>query len=188
MPVPNTFADLSTTPAINPPAGGESATEGDNHLRQVYAMLRAIMSNSGLGWASPYPTSAAVNGQFAALPVLDRGSYTPTGTIVSNVDGLTPGLAIWSRVGDIATVSGVISSLDTTAAGATTFRLSLPVASNMVSNGQLSGICVIDPAGGVSSDSMAIIGDTVNDQALFRGSFGGSFITSLRYTYQYQIG
>jgi hypothetical protein len=188
MPVPSTFADLSTTPATNPPAGGESATEGDNHLRQIYALLRSIMSNSANGWVSPYSTPAAVTAAVAAAIAAANpsGSYTPTGTIVSNVDVLTPGLAVWNRSGNVVHVAGVVT-VDTTAGGSCSFKLSLPVASNMSSNAQLSGVCVIDPAGGVSSDSMAIIGDTVADLAQFRGSFGGSFITTMRYCYSYIV-
>lgn len=54
MPVPSTFADLSTTPASNSPAGSESPTDGDNYIRTLAAFLKSISSNTGNGWTTPY--------------------------------------------------------------------------------------------------------------------------------------
>jgi hypothetical protein len=54
MPVPSTFADLSTTPASNSPAGSEAPTDGDNYIRTLAAFLKSISSNTGNGWTTPY--------------------------------------------------------------------------------------------------------------------------------------
>ena len=54
MPVPSTFADLSTTPASNGPSGSDAVNVVDDHLRTVYALIASIYANSGNGWSAPY--------------------------------------------------------------------------------------------------------------------------------------
>ncbi len=55
MPVPTVITDLSTTASANNPQGGETPTQGDDHLRahaafirQVYDALSAALSITGL--------------------------------------------------------------------------------------------------------------------------------------------
>ena len=54
------------------------------------------------------------------------GTYTPTATAVSNCSGLSTSLFSYMRVGDVVTVSGLITVTKTTSANAY-FTLTLPV-------------------------------------------------------------
>ncbi len=42
MPIPSNITDLSTTPAANSPAGSDTPTEGDNHIRTAYSFIRQL--------------------------------------------------------------------------------------------------------------------------------------------------
>jgi hypothetical protein len=186
MPVPGDFSAISATPASNSPAGSEAPSLVDDYLRTVFAFLKSIQANSGNGWTSPYSTPASLAAAIAAITLPTDGSYTPTATIVQNLDSVTPSSAIYVRSANTVTVAGV-TQIDLSSGGATSFRLSLPIASAFTTDLPLSGVAVIDTSGGVSASSMAIKADATNDRALFVGSFGGSFVASLRYTYTYRI-
>lgn len=86
------------------------------------------------------------------------GTYTPTGTIVTNLDSVTPGIFSYLRVGDCVFVSGVVAS-DPTASGLTVFGLSLPIASAFSASYQANGSGVAVP-GFVAY----IVADATNDR------------------------
>lgn len=55
MPVPSTINDIYTTAGSNPPGGGETPAEGDNHLRAAYsfiATLRDILNGTSSSTAT----------------------------------------------------------------------------------------------------------------------------------------
>lgn len=54
MPVPTAITDLSTTAASNSPAGSDSPTTVDDHIRALAAFIASIAANSGNGWTAPY--------------------------------------------------------------------------------------------------------------------------------------
>lgn len=154
MPIPTSFTDLSTTPSSNSPGGGESPSDGDNHVRQIYAFLRSIMSNSGNGWTSPYaPTSTTTS-----------GTYTPTYTGVSNVSASSPALHQWLRVGNTVTVSGGGTIDPTNNAAATILGISLPVASNFSAASNCAGVAY-GYNGSSEGQQAGISADTTNDRA-----------------------
>lgn len=68
----------------------------------------------------------------------ESGTYTPTATIVTNLDSVTPGTFFYQRVGDVVAVFGV-AQVDPTASGSIVFRLSLPVASNFAAASDAAG-------------------------------------------------
>ena len=74
----------------------------------------------------------------------ESGTYTPTGTVVTNLDSVTPGIFSYLRVGDCVFVSGVVAS-DPTASGLTVFGLSLPIASAFSASYQANGSGVAVP-------------------------------------------
>lgn len=73
------------------------------------------------------------------LPVLASGTYTPTITGTSNVDSTTSYAWQYLRVGSVVTASGRVNINATTATSLTTFRISLPVASNFANDNELAG-------------------------------------------------
>lgn len=70
--------------------------------------------------------------------VFARGTYTPTATGLVNINSLSSPYGMWQRVGDMVVVTGGVT-VAPTGAGATTFRLSLPIASTFTLQTQGSG-------------------------------------------------
>lgn len=67
------------------------------------------------------------------------GTYTPTATVGLNCSGLSTSLFSYMRVGDVITVSGLISVAKTTSAGAV-FTLTLPVTGVAVAQQMCGGV------------------------------------------------
>ncbi len=80
MPVPPDISSLSTNPTSNPPAGTESPTEGDNHLRTIYAFIRQVY-DGGINYD---PTIAYTSGIGQFL------NYTYARTATEVAAGVTP--------------------------------------------------------------------------------------------------
>jgi hypothetical protein len=93
------------------------------------------------------------------------GTYTPTGTIVTNLDALTPFSCQYMRVGDVVTVSGA-AQIDATATGAIEFGLSLPIASNFTGFQHMGGV-VMSENGNVMG---TIAADAANDRMQIRAT------------------
>lgn len=96
-----------------------------------------------------------------AVDTSSSGTYTPTFTNVSNVSANAPQVARWLRVGNVVTVSGMIN-ITPTAAAATIFRLSLPVASAITANSQVVGAGYSLEA---SPTALAVYSDAATDTA-----------------------
>lgn len=98
---------------------------------------------------------------------ITSGTWTPTGTAVSNLDSITPTVGPYLRIGDRVICGGLVT-LDFTAGGGTLtdFRLSLPVASNFAAATDAIGTGV--PF--ANAVGIAIDADTTND-ALFGRTF-----------------
>jgi hypothetical protein len=98
------------------------------------------------------------------------GTYTPTGTGVTNVTdvNIVPSQFRWSRIGDIVTVHGQVT-VDPTATGATEFRLTLPVATNF---GATAALC----SGSGSSYTTAALGTAVSVSGLASGGFNQAVV------------
>jgi hypothetical protein len=112
------------------------------------------------------------------------GTYAPTCTAVANVDA-TSAVAdfTYMRVGNSVLVSGNLNS-DATAAGAVTrVRVSLPVASNFTSTGDLTGTGGIEGA----DDVVIALADTTNDAADVRYTANGTANTVIRIMFMYVV-
>lgn len=96
--------------------------------------LIALSLGSG-NWLVPFYQNASV------VPYeIASGTYTPTGYTGANTSAVTPGNCTYMRVGNIVTVAGVITATVTTGSDtATTFRISLPIASNFASASDAAG-------------------------------------------------
>ena len=114
------------------PEGAVTASPGDIVFDTSNGRLYLKASGTGnTGWREISPS--------------ESGTYTPTGTIVTNLDSVTPDLASYTRIKtgstEIVTVFGR-TTVDPTASGNVTFELSLPVASNIAATTDLEGIAV----------------------------------------------
>ncbi|SLK03730.1 hypothetical protein [Novosphingobium mathurense] len=116
------------------------------------------------------------------IPTLDSGTYSPTGTGTSNIDSVTPSTALYTRVGNIVTVSCLIA-VDATAAGNFSFRMTLPVATNMTASQHCSGCMTADQQRGYAR----ISADSVNDEAQFDGYSSSASSINMTCTFQYRV-
>lgn len=94
---------------------------------------------------------------------LGASTYTPTITSVTNIATTASPAGQWLRVGNVMTVSGVVSIDPTAGTTLSTYRISLPVASNLSNLSQCIGGIVFMPSG--TTVNGRIIGDTTNDAA-----------------------
>jgi hypothetical protein len=126
-------------------------------------------------------TQAEVSTTFIA-----SGTYSATITGVTNVASInTPETLQYMRVGSAVTVSGRINNLDVTAASTNTaVGISLPVASNLGSAGDLGGVACADAD---ALSAYAILADITNNRANLQGLSGlsaGSLDYGIHFTYQ----
>lgn len=116
-------------------------------------------------------------------PAVAYGTFSPTATLVTNMDGATVTDVQWSRIGNIVTVSGRVTA-DATAPGAASFRINLPIASNLTAVNQLAGTAA---ATGVAGQSAGIQADATNDAALFKWVAVDLNSQEMMFTFTYQI-
>lgn len=78
----------------------------------------------------------------AILAALPSSTYSPTFTGVTNISAVSgSGLATYCRIGNMAFVFGR-ASVDVSLAVASSFRISLPIASNFANKEEASGFAV----------------------------------------------
>lgn len=117
---------------------------------------------------------------------ISYGTYTPTLTGVANVDSVAAYQAHYTQIGDVVHVAGKFD-LDPTAGASTwtRFRLSLPVASNLVNAHELAGTTV--SYGGAVNGYGALLGDATNDTAEVSCYPVATTNTSWYYTFTYRV-
>ena len=126
--------------------------------------------------------NAAGAGELVTYDKAKSGTYTPTATNDSNLSGLTLYIAHWIRVGEVVTVSGAFEA-DAIATGATTFELSLPVASNFAATTNAAGGAWCDAA----ERSFRVSAQVANDRAYFQATLQNTTIQSFGYSFSYQV-
>ena len=84
-------------------------------------------------------TNAGIAVPTGAAGTCHSGTYTPTLTNGTNIASSSPQVMQFMRVGNTVTVGGYIN-IDTTATGASSLRMSLPVASNFTSSVDAGGV------------------------------------------------
>lgn len=92
----------------------------------------------------------------------ESGTYTPTGTAVSNVDSVTPSPSHFVRVGNTVVQSGRLG-IDATAAGVASVRLSLSVASAFSASNEATGTVT---GIALNASGNRVEAETTNDQLL----------------------
>jgi hypothetical protein len=120
--------------------------------------------------------------------IFDFGIYMASAGNIVNLDG-TPGshTAKYMRVGNMVTVSGMLSIDPTTTTTLTKFTLSLPIASNFTGLVDLAGAANKLDATATVVDAFMVIADLTNDLAEFYGFPIGVGNDTISYTYTYQI-
>jgi hypothetical protein len=143
----------------------------------------------GVGWngSNEVPTKNDVYDKIeaviATIPTVASGTYTPTLTNVTNLDGSTAYALQYMQVGNTITVSGKVD-IDPTSNGPTVLGISLPIASTFASNGECGG------AGREHANGAApagIIADTSNSRAELQIAVGSGTATTITFTFTYKL-
>lgn len=119
------------------------------------------------------------------MPItLVTGTYTPTAGNTVNLDA-TPTMytAQYVRVGDMVTVSGLYTADTTTTATATSFTMTLPIATNFTNKYQLAGTANAP----LISQYASVHADITNDVAEVQFKSGGTSNQDSYYIYMYRI-
>lgn len=85
-------------------------------------------------------TSVAIGLGGTPLAVISTGTYTGADTANTNLDSATAGTLFYVRTGNIVEISGSFNADPTTTLTATSFELSIPVASNFTTDEDAAGI------------------------------------------------
>lgn len=113
------------------------------------------------------------------------GTYTPTRSAEANLDAnVTMTEAQYMRVGNTCTVSGRFTANPTTTATATSFEMTLPIASNIGAAEDVAGVAV---CGSISGEAAEIIGVAANDTAKVQWKCVDVTSQTWSYTFTYQI-
>lgn len=112
------------------------------------------------------------------------GTYTPTLTGVSNIDGTTSAVCNWIRVGNVVHVSGQISVDATLASGNLEVGISLPIPSAFTLIAQCAGTGVMN-LGAVSAFSVQA--DVTNDRATLFGPSLSTLNNGVAFTFTYVV-
>lgn len=114
------------------------------------------------------------------------GKYTPTITGVNNVTSSTAYECQWMRIDKVVTVSGQVAITPTVNSSQTTFRMTLPIASNIGATEDVGG-------GGytqnntVAGHGINISGDATNNEALFDYFETHGAVDTFNFSFTYQI-
>jgi hypothetical protein len=125
----------------------------------------------------------AVEDIYSGMPQLDSGVFTPVISNVQDSATIDSIQGLYSRVGDVVTMTfGITIEMDV-AESSTTFDFSLPIASNFTSGNQLYGSCSVDSNLSILyAKSSASIG-----RVTIETTSAGVSITDLQLMIQYQI-
>lgn len=111
-------------------------------------------------------------------------TYTPTRVNIANVTSSTANAAFYSRVGNDVRVKGTISVDPTSAGSLTTITLTLPVASNLGTAGDLVGMCCHDQG---NNSCGWVTGRAVGDTAELNFVAQSSTAGVLHYDFSYRV-
>ncbi len=116
---------------------------------------------------------------------LAHGVYTPTRSAEANMDSnVTTSEAQYMRVGNTVTVSGRFTADPTLTATATSFEITLPVASNIGAVEDLAGVAFCGTIAGMGA---AISGSVAGNTAVFSWVATDVTSQSWSYTFSYQV-
>lgn len=123
-------------------------------------------------------------GKFINSTLVSSGVYTPTRSAESNLDAnAIPTEAQYIRVFNTVTVSGRFTA-DPTAAGAASFQMTLPVASNLGAAEDAAGVAF---CGGIAGQGAEIIGVAATDTVKVQWIAVDTTSKVWSYSFTYQI-
>lgn len=184
-------ANLATMTAntVKANATASTATPTDVTLSASQLLGRGSTGNvAAIALGSGLTMSGTTLSATATL-TLDQGTYTPTYTNVANTTAVSLGAPYvhrYSRVGNVVTVSGSGQITITAGSTITTFRLTLPVASNFGGDYDAAGSITVESTSGAKVAGYAY-SNAGNDNVYFQfypGATGAQFFS---YIYSYTV-
>lgn len=116
---------------------------------------------------------------------VDWNTFTPTRSAETNLDSnVTMTEAQWMRVGNTITVSGRFTADPTTTVTATSFEMTLPVASNIGAAEDAAGVAF---CGAIAGQGAAITGSVANNTAVVSWIAGDVTSQTWSYIFTYQV-
>lgn len=123
-------------------------------------------------------------GDYRGITLLS-GTYTPTRSAEANMDSnVTMTEAQYMRVGNTVTVSGRFTADPTLAATATSFEITLPIASNIGAAEDVAGVAF---CGSIAAQGAEVIGVAANDTAKVQWQSGDITSQTWSYTFTYAV-
>ncbi len=151
-------------------------------------VVEASTDRVGIGTGSPSAKLEVVGNVVITGTVVANnfisGTYAPTCTAVANIDSTSAVVNFaYMRLGSVVIVSGNLNSDATTAGVMTRIRISLPIASNFASTGELTG------TGGIQGSDDVVIAqaDTTNDAAELQYTPASAAASVIRIMFMYQV-
>lgn len=142
-----------------------ASTSAHGLLPKLPNVATQFLTGTGT-WATPAGDTAS-------------GTYTPTRSAEANTDSnVTMAEAQYQRVGSVVTVSGRFTLDPTLTATATSFEMTLPIASDLGAAEDLAGVAF---CGGIAALGAEIIGSVANNTAVV--FFISSDVTSKTWSY-----
>lgn len=140
-------------------------------------------NNSATGWTCVSAGSPGTWGTIGTAGNLTVGAgWQPTLTNVTNIDASTASFANYSQVGNTVCFSGQLT-VDPTATGSVSLRISLPIAMDFTATRQAAGV--------VSSSNGSIVGsinaDNTNNELLLTANATTTSNTTIQYSGTYTL-
>ena len=128
--------------------------------------------------------NTTITGTLSATNLLS-GRYTPSITNGTNIASTNAYPLSYMRVGNIVFVGGFIG-VDTTATGASSLRISLPIASNFTSSTDAGG-SGSRPVNGGANDGWNMYATAATDDITIDGWSMDTALQNLFFTFSYQV-
>lgn len=150
--------------------------------------LRVDQVKDAAGTGAPDFANGLTVNSGASISELTHGTYTPTQTNDGAlVNAGTPQTAFYTRVGDIVTVHGTISGLNTSGGGSGDCRLSLPISSTFSSAINLTGQGNTTVINTNLWENLYIEADITNNEARFKFRTSGTGSRTVYYSFSYRV-
>jgi hypothetical protein len=165
----------STTAEINILDGVTATATELNTLDGITSTVTELNALDGIT-----VNASQLNAAVSELAAIESGTYSPTATPVLNCAVSTVHEHRYIRTGSIVTVSGALA-IGVSAAGATTLRVALPIASAFVVSTTASG------AGTASTASISVEANGTNDDLILFWTAPGASSITIYYSAMYRI-
>lgn len=116
---------------------------------------------------------------------LTSGSYTPVATLGTNMASATSLSALYTRIGDIVTVSGRMTADPTAASAQTEVSITLPIASDIAASTDVEGVATAHLT--TVSAAGFVYGDPTNNRAVIRFASPTTVALNLFYSFHYRL-